>query len=43
MSFQIGNGLPDLKLQPEMLEAMRKAGFEVVEFKNGHRCGDLPW
>ena len=31
MSFQIGNGLPDLKLQPEMLEAMRKAGFEVIE------------
>ena len=43
MTFQIGNGLPDLKLQPEILEAMRKAGFEVIEFKNGHRSGDLPW
>ena len=41
--IQIGNGLPDLKLQPEILEAVRKAGFEVVEFKNGHRSGDLPW
>ena len=42
-SVQIGNAVADLRTEGVLLDAVRRAGLEVVEFKNAHYEGDLPW
>lgn len=41
--IEIGNGIPDLRTQLVLLEAIRKSGLEIVEYKNAHCDGELPW
>jgi len=38
-----GNGIPDLKPISHVLDAMRKAGFEIVEDKDLSVEGHIPW
>jgi len=42
-AIEIGNGVPDMRTQAVLLEAIRKSGFEIVEYKNAHCNGELPW
>lgn len=41
--IEIGNGVPDMRTQTVLLEAIRKSGFEILEYKNAHCDGELPW
>lgn len=43
LMIQIGNAVADLRMEAVLLDAVRKAGLEIVEFKNAHYDGDLPW
>ena len=41
--LQIGNGIADMRTEAVILEAARESGLEIVEFRNAHYDGDLPW
>lgn len=41
--IEIGNGVPDMRTQAVLLEAIRKSGLEIIEYKNAHCDGELPW
>ena len=32
-----------MRTQTVLLEAIRKSGFEILEYKNAHCDGELPW
>jgi len=46
-SIELGNGLPDLITPTEIIQAMKKAGFEVLEQKDYGICSnpeyEIPW
>lgn len=41
--IEIGNGLPDIKSCQECLEALRAAGFEILEAKDLSQNQQVPW
>eukprot|EP01100_Stratorugosa_tubuloviscum_P000362 TRINITY_DN1079_c0_g1_i1.p1 TRINITY_DN1079_c0_g1~~TRINITY_DN1079_c0_g1_i1.p1 ORF type:complete len:343 (+),score=181.93 TRINITY_DN1079_c0_g1_i1:221-1249(+) len=45
--IEVGNGLPDIETQEMVLEAYRKAGFEIVYYSDVHadakEQGQTPW
>ncbi|KJE94634.1 delta-24-sterol methyltransferase [Capsaspora owczarzaki ATCC 30864] len=38
-----GDGLPDLIYDHEVVDALKKAGFEIVEISDLAETGDIPW
>jgi len=45
--IEIGNGLPDIALEEDVVNALKAAGFEVIEAFNTHEHmhtpGEIPW
>ncbi|KNC79477.1 cycloartenol-C-24-methyltransferase [Sphaeroforma arctica JP610] len=41
--IEIGNGLPDVLTTKECLEALKKAGFEIIEFADLADTATIPW
>jgi len=41
--IEVGNGLPELENPDVILDALKEAGFEIVEHKDLAETGDIPW
>ncbi|KAL8500834.1 hypothetical protein ACS0TY_020426 [Phlomoides rotata] len=41
--IELGNGLPDIRLEKQCLEALKQAGFEIVWEKNLALDSPVPW
>jgi len=43
LGIERGNGLPDLEPISRVVDAMKEAGFEVIEFVDRAPSSDIPW
>jgi len=41
--IESGNGLPDLETPDVILDALKEAGFEIIEHQDLADTGDIPW
>ncbi len=41
--LQVGDGLPELRSQMVVLDAMGRAGLEISDYEDLAKDGDLPW
>jgi len=41
--IEIGNGLPDIRSTSQVVEALKQAGFEVLDSRDLAKASDIPW